>query len=363
MKKISSFISSFALISVVLFSCNKDTTTTTATKTTSLTLTIDKTTISADGFDIATITVKDQTGADVTASCLILSNNIVYGSGKFFVEFGLHGSYEIYATKDNVNSNKITVTATNPGASKYSTKIIVDDCTGAWCGWCPRLAYKFENFMVNNNKIFMIGVHNGDSYAFSAESTLRSKFGVTAFPNGIVNRTRIFNDNGNINSLSDSIDLGTFLRVRMVTGLAINTTVTGNTLNVTTKVGFDANISQSLKLVVALVQDNVSLSQVNYYANNSSYPGNPYFSSGNPIPNFIHKNVLKSAPTGILGTDITGFAQNKGSEYTATNTIDITGLPIANLKVVAFLVFADGQNKTGILNAQWVNAGQNKAYD
>jgi hypothetical protein len=363
MKKLLKTLINLFAFAIIFSSCSKNTDTVTA-KTTSLILTVDKTSISADGFDISTISVKDQTGADVSATCLIISNGIVYAGNKFVIEYGSHGTYEVYATKNNINSNKVIITATNPGPSKYSTKVLVEDCTGAWCGWCPRLAYKFENFMANNSRIFVIGVHNGDSYALSSvESSLRAKFGINSFPSGIVNRVRTFNDNGNISSLADSTDLGTYLRTRMVTGLAINTTISGNTLNVTTKVGFDGNISQNLKLVLMLVQDNMVLAQVNYYNANNSYPGNPYFNSGSTIANFVHKNVLRSTPTGIFGTDISGVSQIKGGEYTANHAINITGLPISNLKVVAAVVFADGQSKTGILNTQWVAAGQNKAYD
>jgi hypothetical protein len=336
MKKLLKTLITLFAFAIIFSSCSKNTDTVTA-KTTSLILSVDKTSISADGFDISTISVKDQTGADVSATCLIISNGIVYAGNKFVIEYGSHGTYEVYATKNNINSNKVIITATNPGPSKYSTKVLVEDCTGAWCGWCPRLAYKFENFMANNS--------------------------INSFPSGIVNRVRTFNDNGNISSLADSTDLGTYLRTRMVTGLAINTTISGNTLNVTTKVGFDGNISQNLKLVLMLVQDNMVLAQVNYYNANNSYPGNPYFNSGSTIANFVHKNVLRSTPTGIFGTDISGVSQIKGGEYTANHAINITGLPISNLKVVAAVVFADGQSKTGILNTQWVAAGQNKAYD
>ncbi len=364
MKKILKSLAYLMAFAVTFSSCSKSTDTGTPTSS-SITITLNKQTISADGFDEATVTVKDESGADVTANSSIIVNGSIISGNKISVNFGTTGtSYEVYAAKNNAISNKLTLNFTNPGPSKYSTKVLVEDCTGAWCGWCPRLAYKFDNFMVNNSRIFMVGVHNGDTYALSSvESSLRAKFGVNSFPSGIVNRSRTFNDNGNISSLADSTDLGTYLRTRMVTGLAINTTISGNTLNVTTKVGFDGNVSQSLKLVVMLVQDNIVLAQTNYYNANNSYPGNPYYSSGNPVTNFVHKNVLRSTPTGILGADITGASQTKNGEYTASHAINITGLPSANLKVVAFVVFADGQTKSGILNAQWVAAGQNKAYD
>lgn len=365
MKKICHYLFAIATISMVASSCSKsDTTTTTVPAVTTLTVSVDKSIIVADGYDKAVITVKDQAGTDITSQCLLIVGGGAISGNAISMEFGLQGSYEVYATKNSLTSNKVNVTVTNPGVSKYKTKVVAEDFTGAWCGWCPRLSYKFENFMTNNNRVYTVGVHNNDAYALpSIESSLRARFGVTSFPTAVINRTRTFNDNGNISSLADSTDMGTFLRKRMVAGLAINSVVAGNTLNVTTKVGFDATISQGLKLVVLLVQDGLVLPQINYYSNNASYPGNPYFSAASPIANFVHKGVLRSTPTGILGSDITASSQVKNGEFVATNTIDISGMNVANLKVVAFVVFADGQTKSGILNAQWAAAGTNQAYD
>lgn len=352
---------------VAVVSCGKkDSTTTTppTTNITSITITADKTSTYADGFDEVVLTAKDQNGKDITSTSLFIAGSTGLLSNRLLYEYGQHGTYEVYCTNSNVTSNKITITVNNPGVSKYSTKVIAEDCTGAWCGWCPRLAYKFETFMTNNNRIMTIGVHNGDAYALSStESSLRAKFGINSFPSAIINRDRIFNDNGNINNLGDSTDLGSYLRKRMVTGLSIASTLTGNSLAITTKVGFDANIKYNLNLTVMLVQDGIVLSQANYYNANNSYPANPYYSSGNPITSFVHKGVLRSVPSGIFGEAITASSQIKGGEYTKTHTVDITGMVAANVKVVAFVTYADGQNKTGILNAQWAAAGATKNYD
>lgn len=367
MKQMLRPLALFFSLSLLLTSCKKDNGSNgsgTNSNITSLTITADKSNIYADGYDESVITVKDQNGNDVSSSSLVIAGGIGLASNKLVYEYGKHGTYEVYATNSNVTSNKITITVSNPGVSKYSTKVIAEDCTGAWCGWCPRLAYKFENFMANNSRIFTIGVHNGDAYALSSiESSLRAKFGVTGFPSAIINRNRLFDDNGNINSLADSTDLGSFLRTRMVSGLSIASTISGNTLSVTTKVGFDANIKYGLKLVVLAVQDGLVLGQTNYYNANNSYPGNPYYSSGATITSFVHKGVLRAAPTGIFGVDIPATNQTKGGEYTNTQTIDISNYVAANVKVVAFVTFADNQSKKGILNAQWAAAGTTKNYD
>ncbi len=337
------------------------------TTVTALTITANKSSVYADGYDKVTFTVKDQSGNDVTNSVYIFVRNyIISGNTKIF-NIGEQGACEVYAKSTSsltVESNKININVLDPGPSKYTTKIIADDFTGTWCGWCPRMTYKFNKFMASDSRIFTVGVHNGDALTVSAlESSLRSKFNVTGFPTVIINRNREFNDNGNINSVADSVDFGSFLRQRMVVGLAINSTVSGNTLNITTKVGFDADIPDGLKLVVTVVEDGLVKSQSNYYANNNSYPGNPYYSSGNPISNFVHNGVLKAAPTGIMGETIPAAQQAKNNIYTATHSVDISGMVSSNVKVVAFVTYADGGANKGVLNAQWANAGVNKNFD
>jgi thiol-disulfide isomerase/thioredoxin len=329
---------------------------------TSLTVTANKSTVQADGFDKVTFTVKDQSGNDVTSSVYIYIGSTINGGNSRIFNIHEVGTYKVYAKKDTIKSNELTLTVANPGASKYTTKIIADDFTGTWCGWCPRMTYKFGRYMANDNRIFTVGVHNGDAYALSSiESSLRSKFGVSGFPTVVINRNREFNEDGNITSVADSTDFGTFLRERMVLGLAINSTVSGGMLNITTKVGFDTNIEDDLKLVVLVVEDGLIKSQSNYYHNYQA--GNPYYNLGNPMSSFEHNGVLRATPTGIFGETITKSAQTKNNTYTATHSVSLSGMNSSNVKVVAFVTYADGNIKKGVLNAQWATAGINKNFD
>lgn len=370
MKKLFLFYSTLVLSSTLLFtSCKKDSNnggSGTPTGTTTLTISANKSTLTADGYDKVTFTVKDQTGADVTTQTVIYLNNFGNAGHSRIFEVGEQGTYKVTAKKGTVTSNEISLTVNAAAAPTYSTKVIAEDFTGAWCGWCPRMTYKFENFMANNNKIITIGVHNGDALALSSvESSLRSKLNpkVTSFPTVFINRAREFNDNGNIKSLADSTDLKEFLQKRSPLGLAINSTITGSNIDITTKVGFDANISDKLRLVVMLLEDGKVLSQSNYYHGNSTYPGNPYYSIGNPATSFVHNGVLRAVPTGIFGTDITTSVQTKGHIETFTHSVNITGYDATKLRVVAFVNFYDATYAGKIINAQVAPANSNKSFD
>ena len=124
MKKILKSLAYLMAFAVTFSSCSKSTDTGTPTSS-SITITLNKQTISADGFDEATVTVKDESGADVTANSSIIVNGSIISGNKISVNFGTTGtSYEVYAAKNNAISNKLTLNFTNPGPSKYSTKVI-----------------------------------------------------------------------------------------------------------------------------------------------------------------------------------------------------------------------------------------------
>ncbi len=354
---------SICILTLLFFAACTKNDSTISSVTTSLKISLDKTTILADGFDKAVVTVKNQNGEDVSDV-----SNIIVGSvnstKNITLEYNQIGTYKVYAIKSGITSDTLTVTAVSAGAAKYSSKVLLEEFTGAWAGWAPRLSYKLAGYQSNNSKVFAYAMHYKDALTnFSDDSTLRSRLGVYSWPTAVINRSTKFDENGNIYNLNDSTNLTNFLKRRSVLGLAINSSIAGNNLTVTTKVGFDANISDSLKLVVALVEDNLLTSQLNYYNNNTSYPGNPFFNAGDTIRNYVNKAVYRRSPTSILGTTINSASQTKGGEFILSNTINITGYIPANLKIVAFVVFADGQSKFGVLNAQWVAAGQNIAYD
>lgn len=39
--------------------------------------------------------------------------------------------------------------------SSYLSRALVEDYTGAWCGYCPRLSFKFDELTSNNPRIIL----------------------------------------------------------------------------------------------------------------------------------------------------------------------------------------------------------------
>lgn len=361
MKKTNSIIIYF-LAAITLFSCTKNDTGISIPK--ALKISINKTTVVANGIDEITVTVKDQDSTDITSSSVIMvDGQPILGNAVFF-DINKQGNHKIFANKYSVLSDTLTVATSTPPTAKYTSKVLAEDFTAAWCGWCPRVDYKLNNFMLANNKLYTIRYHSNDALADrTVDSFMRATYGFSSVPKILVNRTGFMNENGDISNLADSTEFRNFYQRYAVTGLALNTSVAGNTLNVTTKIGFDVTIKDSLRLTVILVENNKTFAQNNFYNHNDSYPGNPFYNSGDTITNYTQNAIYKFSPTTVKGIIIPVANQVKDGEYTANFSLDITGLNTANLQVIAFLSFAEGQTRKGMLNVQWVNAGQNKNYD
>lgn len=316
---------------------------------TGLTVTVSKNSIRADNFDELIITVKDQNGADVTSASTIRINGTPYASNKYYTNTA--GTITIKATKGSETSSDVTVTATDPGPSPFTQKLLTEDYTGTWCGYCPRVGASLKSYSSSNPNCIVVGIHgpagSSDPYNYTYVTQLASTFGVTSFPTVIINRDSKWNEN--------STELNTQLTKRAPVGIAFETSVTGSTINVKAKVKFDVTTQMPLKIIVMLVEDNLVASQTNYYA--------PTYGP-DPITNYVHKNTLRTAGTDIFGDDIPAAQQVAGNTWEKNMTINAAGYNISNCKVIATVVYGtNGLGRRGSLNSQEVNAGQNKNFD
>lgn len=254
--------------------------------------------------------------------------------------------------------------------SKYLSRVLFEDYTGAWCGWCPRLAHEFELLEDNNPRFMFVGNHNGDAYETSYQNTLENTFGINGFPTGTkmrdwtsAGKSVKYNDNGSITNVSDTAQASAYLASSDSLGLAItDAAISGNTVSGKVKVGFGFTYNEPLKIVIELVESNLVLAQSNYY--NTSPVGNPYYGKGNPIPNFVHHNVLRKVSTAVLGDAIPSSKTQGGKTFTKSFSFNATGYNKANCKIIAFVVGQKTNTKyKGIVNVQWAKAGENKNFE
>ncbi|TBR18404.1 MAG: Omp28-related outer membrane protein [Chitinophagaceae bacterium] len=315
-----------------------------------LAVTLSKAQIFADGWEETSFTVKDQSGTDVTSSSTIYIDAGSYSRSTFWTSTA--GTYRVKATKSGVTSPEITLTAVDPGPSPFSQKIVVEDYTGTWCGHCPRVGVALENYVNAGHPNCIVIANHGpssDPYTFSSHAALANSFSVTGYPSAWVDRDIKWNEN--TAQLNEQ-----FTNRRAPLGLALVTSISGNTVNVTTKVKFDVSTSANLKLITYLVEDDLVYPQVNY----------GYFGLPNPISGYVHNAVLRATGLDLFGENIPTDKQVKGVTYEKTFSINTSGYNLNKCRIIAFVV--QGPNNQGrkekiVHNAQVVSAGQSRNFD
>lgn len=280
------------------------------------------------------------------------------------------------AEPQSVNAEEFGLSTSAAPPTVYLSRALVEDYTGAWCGYCPRVAYKLDELTSNNPRIISQGNHNGDVMQTADESKLEGYYPIIGFPTAWMMRNKTYNDNGSVTDLSDTSQVSnSYLKDNKSVGLAIGTRVDGNTLKGVVKVGFGTTYTEPLKIVVNLVEDNVVTPddpQSNYY--NTDPVGNPFYGKGDYIADFVHHNVYRGAATDPLGNLIPSDKTVAGKEYGMRFSFDLSKYNKANCKVIAFVVvdenklslldvYIKGKKYKGIQNVQWVNAGGRINYE
>lgn len=354
----------FAGLTTLFTSCKKDEGGSTATTPVAekITVTLSAPTVEFNGFDQAIITVKDQTGADVTSSCSIYANaNPITNR---FTPSGT-GSYVIYAKKGTLKSDDVTLAVNAATTSPFTKKILVEDCTGAWCGFCTRIANSLENYKTTHPNCVVMTVHGGggtDPYKFQYYSSFNSSFSVSGYPTAILNRRSTWTEN--------TADLNAEFTKYAPLGLAVESSVSGTNVTGKVKVKFNVTTDQSMKLVVALVENGLVYSQANYYSPSGGYT--PHLYGGqNPITNFSHNGVLRKTATDLFGDAIPVTAQVKNNVYEFPFSISTAGttssgasftINTAKSAIVAYVI--DGSSaKKGAYNVQYAAVGSVKNFD
>ena len=324
----------FIFISV-LFSCSS-----LSEETPSISITSDKSTLQVG--ETVTFTVVDSEDVNITSQSVILidGNSI---SGSTFVPLQAK-TYEATSSYESLVSNKIDITATLP--SSFSKKAVVEDFTGTWCGWCPRLSYAASLVEEQTDKVFVVGVHNRDQMANSFGSALEGEFSISGFPTAYIDRANRWQ--GNIEQALNAAE-GT-----VNVGLAIESSLTGSVLDFKVYQGFLENMTD-VKLVVYVLEDGILANQINY----TSYYGGVGSSGVSTIVDFEHNGVLRYAATDVMGDPTTSTAGVHEKSY----SVDLSSYDVLvpeNTGVLAMLV--DDSGKV-LYNAQYVIAGQNQDFD
>lgn len=233
----------------------------------------------------------DSEGNNITSSTsFIVDNQLINGNTISYDEIGSHDVSANYTIdSQNYSTDLIVFNIVEP-----INKVIVEDYTGTWCGYCPPVAHAIYELKEVFDNIISVGIHNNDELTIDQEPDLRFELGISGFPSARLNRTISWLDPYQIS------DVNSLLSEENDVAISINSTLENIELGVDLRIVSNVELVNH-KLVIYLVESNLIYDQSNYF----NYVEDSYFYNlGNPIENYSHQDVLRKSITNISGNTL-----------------------------------------------------------
>ena len=297
------------------------------------------------------IRVFTEAGEEVTEQSVIFVNGEEIQGNTFTAEET--GFYEVVANYFNLEATELFIEYQDGSQTNYKKRVLVEDYTGTWCGWCPRVSQGMKLVDGVTDDVVFIAIHRApvgttDPYNYTNAESLEQFINTPGYPKGFINRTNQwkFPEPANIEQVVEHTR-GSNPQL----GLAIHSSVNNNVLDVDVNVGFGKNFS-NLKLVVQVLEDNLVWPQVNY---------TEYYGGENPIPEYVHNYTLRYTATDILGDEIPNAEIINGGSYTRNLQIPIPDNveSISELDIVAFVVNTEGE----VINVRKADLGEQQTFE
>ena len=233
----------------------------------------------------------DSEGNNITSNTsFTVDNQLINGNTISYDEIGSHDVSANYTIdSQNYSTDLIVFNIVEP-----INKVIVEDYTGTWCGYCPPVAHAIYELKEVYDNIISVGIHNNDELTIDQESDLRSELGISGFPSARLNRTISWFDPYQIS------EVNSLLSEENNVAISIKSALENIDLEVNLRIVSNVELVNH-KLVIYLVESNLIYDQSNYF----NYVDDSYFYNlGNPIENYSHQDVLRKSITNISGNTL-----------------------------------------------------------
>ncbi len=296
--------------------------------------------------EIFVFSATSNTGVDITEHCTFYVDGEAL-DGNTFTPQAL-GSHQVVAKYNTIESAPITINIADIDSIYYNHKVLIEDFTGTWCGWCTRIMYAIELLEAQTHDVIPVAIHNNDEYDYTGRIPLEDFLNIQgAYPFASINRTTIWQPLQHQNITQPMSKLQPMSPV----GIKINSNLGASSGTVDVSFHFKESITGDLKYVVYILENGLTADQKNYYDN--LYGGNT------TLPNFTHNHVLRGVHGNILGNSL-GQAATENTEIVRANlAVNYTSENVNKLHVVVFLINEQGT----VLNAQIADANTEKDYE
>ncbi len=287
--------------------------------------------------------VFDGEGNNVSTSADFYVNEVKIDSNTH--TFNNTGTYSVYAKFGQLTSETKTLEIMATPIT-FKQNVVVEDFTGTWCGWCPRVSEAVRLLKQETSDAIVIAIHNGDAMQFSQEGTIRAAFNVTGFPTALINRQERWASPqpSNVSQVTGKMSGKSYASV------AMESSVSGDNLNLKVKVRMGYGY-KTMKLAVYMLEDGLVYDQRNFTS---------YYGGADPIRDFVHDDVLRRSLTNVFGDDLPTDQVGHDKIYTRDFVYAIPpNYDKSKVKLVAFVT--TGSERT-IVNVRQSKLGETQDF-
>lgn len=300
----------------------------------------------------------DSDGNNTASEATFFVNNTAISG--FTYSSANEGTYGVYAEYME-NGQTRTTAAKNFSVFIPKRKVVIEDYTGTWCGFCPALVVAIDNLSIKTEDIAVVAIHktassHPDPLDFLRIDDLQKEFGVgDGFPKAQINRTTPWVARSGPEFFIEDTGILAMAGFETNVSIAINSQLNGDQLTVETKVIYENGSQAGDKLVVYLLESGVEADQANYF---NETPGHPFQGKGNPIENYIHNDGLRNSLSALFGDNIPETQPYQ--EYSKNYSFNVPSNYVGNnLSFVVMVVDSENNAK----NAQVAHINENIGFE
>lgn len=287
-----------------------------------------------------TFTVKDTKGNDLTEEAEFYVDGTKTEGNTFTSD--VVGNFEVKAVYNGVTSSPLMINYHDGTGINFRKRMLIEDYTGTWCGWCPRVAYAIEQVHHQSEDAIAVAIHGPksnpsetgyDPYTFDTSAFEKEMNLAPGYPKGYLNRNIqwAFPEPDNLNQ---AIALTQGENPKL--GVAMTSTVANGNITMDVNVMFGKDFSNNIKLVVYVLENGLIYEQHNYTS---------YYDGVDLLEDYEHNHVLRACLTPMTGEAISADQTKIGQTYTRTFNVAVPAniANAANIEFVAFVVDETGR--------------------
>ena len=225
----------------------------------------------------------------------------------------------------------------------FTKKVLIEEFTAAWCGYCPWGAAIVENIVNDNDNVIPVAVHVRDGMSIDHSVFLETTYQSSSYPAGMVDRAP-YNVNDTTQVVSFNAGYFTYFSANQLLleaecGLAMRSKVSGDIARIEVRAGFNTDLDGDYRLTVYLIEDGVTGSgygfdQINW---DNEEPQSDFYGMGDPIIGYVHNHTLRAVLSGELGDTLDESVLTSGGEHIVSYSTSISNYDKKKLSVVAFI--------------------------